>query len=129
MTSATGRPKSRRFRAPLHVAGGTLRFPPLRLLVLLLPLLFQTSTLLAQESDDDSEYQSPWRLSYFPFISAGDNDGPLISIRARYWQPAEYEARQTYTAAVDGAVGFTARGGRYAVVQFQGPQRWAGWRV
>ena len=30
---------------------------------------------------------------------------------------------------MDGALGFTARGGRYAVVQFQGPQRWAGWRV
>ena len=130
MTSATGRPKSRRFRAPLSsVAGGTLRFPPLRLLTLLLPLLIQTSTLLAQESDDDSEYESPWRLSYFPFVSAGDNDGPLISIRARYFQPAEYEARNTYLAAVDGAVGFTARGGRYAAVQFQGPQRWPGWRV
>ena len=50
-------------------------------------------------------------------------------MRARYFQPAEYEARNTYLAAVDGAVGFTARGGRYAAVQFQGPQRWPGWRV
>ena len=95
---------------------------------MLVPLLIQTSTLLAQESDDDSEYQSPWRLSYFPFISAGDNDGPLISMRARYFQPAEYEARNTYVAAADAAVGFTARGGRYAVAQFQGPLRWPGWR-
>ena len=88
-----------------------------------------SSTLRAQESADDSEYQDPWRLSYFPFISAGDNDGPLISLRARYWQPAEYEARNTYLGAVDAAVGFTARGGRYAVAQFQGPLRWPGWRV
>ncbi len=129
MTSATGGPKSRRSRAPLHVAGGSLRFPPLRLLALLLPLLFQTSTLLAQESDVDSEYQSPWRLSYFPFLSAGDNDGPLISMRVHYWQPAEYEARNTYTAAVDAAAGVTMRGGRYGLVQFQGPLRWPGWRV
>ena len=95
---------------------------------MLVPLLIQTSALLAQESDDDSEYQSPWRLSYFPFISAGDNDGPLISMRARYFQPAEYEARNTYVAAADAAVGFTARGGRYAVAQFQGPLRWPGCR-
>jgi hypothetical protein len=129
LTSATGRPKSRWFHTPLHAAGGTLRFPPLRLPTLLLPLLLLTSTLLAQESAGDSEYQDPWRLSYFPFISAGDNDGPLISLRARYWQPAEYEARNTYLGAVDAAVGFTARGGRYAVAQFQGPLRWPGWRV
>jgi outer membrane protein assembly factor BamA len=68
-------------------------------------------------------------LSYFPFISAGDNDGPLISLRAHYWQPAEYEARNTYVAAVDAAAGVTAGGGRYALIQFQGPQRWPGWRV
>ncbi|HVL18417.1 MAG TPA: BamA/TamA family outer membrane protein [Gemmatimonadales bacterium] len=49
-------------------------------------------------------------------------------MRARYFQPAEYEARNTYVAAADAAVGFTARGGRYAVAQFQGPLRWPGWR-
>jgi outer membrane protein assembly factor BamA len=83
--------------------------------------------LLAQ--DADSEFQSPWRLSYFPYLSGGYNDGPLISLRARYWQPAEYEARNTYTAAVDAAAGFTLRGGRYIGARFHAPLRWDGWRI
>jgi outer membrane protein assembly factor BamA len=68
-------------------------------------------------------------LSYFPYLSGGYNDGPLISLRARYWQPAEYEARNTYRAAVDAATGFTLRGGRYIGARFHAPLRWDGWRV
>lgn len=79
--------------------------------------------------DEDSEFSSPWRLSYFPYISGANNDGPLISLRARYWQPAEYEARNTYTAAVDAATGFTLRGGRYIGARFHAPLKWDPWRV
>ena len=62
-------------------------------------------TLSAQDSDEEDS-GSPWRLSYFPYLSGGANDGPMISARVRYWQPAEYEARNTYTAALDGASRF-----------------------
>jgi outer membrane protein assembly factor BamA len=93
----------------------------------LLPLVLHAPRLLAQ--DEESEFRSPWRLSYFPFLSGAYNDGPLISVRARYWQPAEYEARNTYTAALDAATGFTLRGGRYIGARFHAPLRWNGWRV
>ena len=97
------------------------------MLALLLPLLLYPPMLLAQ--DEDSDFSSPWRLSYFPYLSGAYNDGPLISLRARYWQPAEYEARNTYTAAVDAATGFTLRGGRYIGARFHAPLKWDGWRV
>src|SRR6476661_1833896 len=42
---------------------------------------------------------SHWRTSYFPYLTGGANDSPVLSFRVRHWQPAEYEARNTYTAA------------------------------
>jgi hypothetical protein len=88
-------------------------------LPLLLALLLYSPILLAQ--DQDSDAGPSWRLSYFPYLSGGYNDGPLISLRARYWQPAEYEARNTYTAAVDAATGLTLRGGRHIGARFHAP--------
>ncbi len=93
-------------------------------LALLLPLL-AASPLAAQE---DEEYHSPWRLSYFPYISGGVNDGPVISARLRYWQPAAYEDRVTANGAFDVAAGFTLRGGRYATARFTAPGLVEGWR-
>ena len=84
--------------------------------------------LLAQESEEPP-FRSPWRLSYFPYLSGGNNDGPMISARLRYWQPAEYEERTTYTAALDAATGVTLRGGRYVAARFHAPLLWDGWRV
>ena len=72
---------------------------------------------------------TPWRLSYFPYIAGLANDGPAYFLRARYWQPAEYEARNTYTAALDGAVGATAEGSRLALLRFRAPGLWKDWRL
>jgi len=84
---------------------------------------------LSAQDSDEKDSGSPWRLSYFPYLSGGANDGPVISARARYWQPAEYEARNTYTAALDGGAGFTFRGGRYIGGRFHAPLLWPGWRL
>ena len=102
-----------------------------RLPRLLLPLLLAcASAVSAQEADEDDgrEPGSPWRLSYFPYLSGGANDGPVISARLRYWQPAEYEDRVTANGALDVAAGFTLRGSRYAGVRFTAPQLVEGWR-
>jgi hypothetical protein len=102
-----------------------------RLRRLLLPVLLAcSSTLSAQEAEDAGERErgSPWRLSYFPYLSGGANDGPVISARLRYWQPAEYEDRVTYNGAFDAAAGFTFRGTRYAAARFTAPQLVEGWR-
>ena len=98
------------------------------LLVALVPALLGRVPALAAQ-DDEAEHRSPWRLSYFPYISGLANDGPVIYARARYWQPADYEARTTYTAALDAAAGVSFRGSRYAAVRFRAPGLWKDWRL
>ena len=95
---------------------------------LLAPLLLTVPELAAQE-DEEGEPTSPWRTSYFPYFSGLANDGPVISARIRYWQPAPYEARTTYTGALDGAAGVSFRGTRYAAVRFRAPGLWKDWRL
>lgn len=70
----------------------------------------------------------PWRTSYFPYLSGGTNDGPVINFRVRYWQAAEYEDRVTANAALNAEAGITPRGGRHAFIQFRAPQILEGWR-
>ena len=98
------------------------------LLVALIPALLARAPMLAAQ-EDESEQGLPWRISYFPYIAGLANDGPAYFLRARYWQPAEYEARTTYTAAVDAAVGATFEGSRLAVVRFRAPGLWKDWRL
>ena len=83
----------------------------------------------ALETEEESEFHSPWRTSYFPYFSGLANDGPVISARVRYWQPSPYEARTTYNAALDGATGVSFRGTRYAAVRFRAPGLWKDWRL
>jgi hypothetical protein len=97
-------------------------------LVALFPAMLGRVPRLAAQ-DDEAEHRSPWRLSYFPYISGMANDGPVISARARYWQPAAYEARTTYTAALDAATGVSFRGSRYVGVRFRAPGLWKDWRL
>jgi outer membrane protein assembly factor BamA len=70
-----------------------------------------------------------WRTSWFPYLTGGANDTPVLNFRVRHWQPAEYEARTTYTAAVNADAGISTRGSRYASVQFKAPGLWDGWRL
>jgi outer membrane protein assembly factor BamA len=97
-----------------------------RLLLPAMLLLAIASSLAAQE---DAPRRSRWRLSYFPYISGGANDGPVFSGRLRYWQPAAYEDRVTARAALDVAAGLSPQGSRYAVVKFGAPMVWDGWRL
>jgi hypothetical protein len=116
--------------APDMPAGSTRqRFPRVLLLSALLATLLGRGRALAAQEIEDRESTSPWRTSYFPYISGLANDGPVISARIRYWQPAEYEARTTYTAALDGAVGTSFHGTRYAAVRFRAPGLWKDWRL
>jgi hypothetical protein len=96
-------------------------------ILLLALLLLSTSALAAQEPDRPR--RSPWRLSYFPFISGGANDGPVLSARLRYWQPAEYEDRVTARGALDVAAGLSPQGSRFAGVKFSAPLLREGWRL
>ncbi len=70
-----------------------------------------------------------WRTSYFPYLSGGANDSPVLAFRLRHWQPADYEARTTYTAALNADVGIASRGSRFASLQFKAPGLRDGWRL
>ena len=70
-----------------------------------------------------------WRTSWFPYLTGGANDSPVLNFRVRHWQPAEYEARTTHTAALNVDAGISTRGSRYASAQFKAPGLWDGWRV
>ncbi|MGH7536499.1 MAG: BamA/TamA family outer membrane protein, partial [Gemmatimonadales bacterium] len=73
--------------------------------------------------------ESPWRTSYFPYLTGGANDGPVLTFRVRYFQPAAYEDRTTYTGAFTADAGISPRGSRQVTVQFKAPLLWDGWRL
>ncbi|HZI73209.1 MAG TPA: hypothetical protein VFD73_04135, partial [Gemmatimonadales bacterium] len=99
----------------------------MRAVVIALLALLPGLQVAAQEVAEESP-PAPWRTSYFPYLSGGSNDGPVLSFRVRYWQAAEYEDRVTANAALNAEAGITPRGGRHAYVQFRAPQLLEGWR-
>ena len=72
---------------------------------------------------------SHWRTSYFPYLTGGANDSPVLSFRVRHWQPAEYEARNTYTGAFNLDAGIAPHGSRFIAASFRAPELWDGWRL
>ncbi|MGI9041570.1 MAG: BamA/TamA family outer membrane protein [Gemmatimonadales bacterium] len=103
----------------------------MRAIRLFLLALLAGSTLSAQEPEELEEADPgvPWRTSYFPYITGGINDGPVLAARVRHWQPAEYESRVTATAALNLDAGITSRGSRYFRAEFEAPELWEGWRL
>jgi outer membrane protein assembly factor BamA len=78
---------------------------------------------------DESAQKTPWRTSYFPYITGGTNDGPVLAFRVHHFQPAEYDARVTTNAALTADAGITHRGSRHVTVRFKAPQVWKDWRL
>lgn len=70
-----------------------------------------------------------WRTSWFPYLSGGANDSPVLSFRVRHWQAADYEARSTYTAAFNADAGIAPKGSRYVSASYRAPEYWKGWRL
>jgi outer membrane protein assembly factor BamA len=88
------------------------------------------SPALSQEAEPVArEPGARWRTSWFPYLTGGANDSPVLAFRVRHWQPADYEARTTYTAAVNGDAGIASRGSRYLALSFKAPGLWDNWRV
>ena len=77
----------------------------------------------------EAQPKTPWRTSYFPYLTGGPNDGPVLAFRVHYFQPAEYEDRVTTNAAFTGEAGITPRGGRQVILRFRAPQLWKNWRL
>ena len=89
----------------------------------------EDTTGAAAAPDTTENYSAPWRTSYFPYLTGGANDGPVLAARVRYWQPAPYEARFTSNASLTADAGVTARGSRYITGQFRAPGLWKDWRL
>jgi outer membrane protein assembly factor BamA len=81
------------------------------------------------DAAEEPATKSPWRTSYFPYITGGTNDGPVLAFRVHHFQPAEYEAPVTTNAAITADAGITPRGGRHVTVRFRAPQLWKDWRL
>ncbi len=86
-------------------------------------------TTAAAAEDTTEAYSAPWRTSYFPYLTGGANDGPLLAARIRYRQPAAYEARTTSTASATLDAGISGRGSRFVTGQFRAPGLWKDWRL
>jgi hypothetical protein len=100
----------------------------MRTTVLVILSLVSATGVAAQDTTSDEPSAAPWRTSYFPYLSGGTNDGPVLAFRLRYWQAAEYEDRVTANAALNAEAGITPRGGWHAFVQFRAPQLIDDWR-
>jgi outer membrane protein assembly factor BamA len=113
----------------------------MRMLRLLPALALITPTLAVAQVPETSQAPTPaptppveeqgarWRTSYFPYLTGGANDSPLLAFRFRHWQPADYEARTTYTAAFNADAGIAPKGSRFLSVQFKAPGLIDGWRL
>lgn len=72
---------------------------------------------------------APWQLSYFPYITGGSNDGPMLAGRMRWWKPAEYEDRVTAMAEITVDAGIGAQGSRFLTAEAAIPRLAFGWRA
>lgn len=81
-----------------------------------------------EEARIEYDPSTPWRTSWFPYLSGGTNEGPILSLRVRYWQPAEYESRVTATGALTLDAGINAQGSRRVGATFVAPELVDGWR-
>jgi outer membrane protein assembly factor BamA len=81
------------------------------------------------DATDEPAQDTPWRTSYFPYITGGSNDGPVLAFRVHHFKPAEYDARVTTKAALTADAGITSRGSRQVTVRYRAPQLWKDWRV
>ena len=84
---------------------------------------------VGEGSPEPAEPAARWRTSWFPYLSGGANDSPVLSFRVRHWQAAEYEERSTYTAAFNADAGIAPKGSRYVAASFRAPAYWTGWRL
>ena len=96
----------------------------MRILAIVLLALLSGERVWAQEED-----HIPWRTSYFPYITGGANDGPVLAFRVHHFQAAEYEDRVTNNASFTAEAGITPRGGRHLILRFRAPQLWNNWRI
>jgi outer membrane protein assembly factor BamA len=78
---------------------------------------------------DEARAKTPWRTSYFPYLTGAPNDGPVLAFRVHHFQPAEYDERVTTNAAFTAEAGITPRGGRQIILRFRAPQLWKNWRL
>jgi outer membrane protein assembly factor BamA len=73
--------------------------------------------------------QLPMLLSYYPYITGAQNDGPALAFRVRLWEPAPYEDRVTALSSLSADVGSSARGSRFAIARFRAPRLSRQWRL
>lgn len=71
----------------------------------------------------------PWRLSYFPYLTASPNDGVMGMARALWFQQADYGARVTNQSEVSLEAGYSTRDAWLARADVALPMLADGWRL
>lgn len=80
-------------------------------------------------AEGDTAWVAPWRLSYFPGLESGINEGPLPSLRLRYFQMAGYDERVTVRQRLSVSVGASFLGSWYGLANYVAPRFGDGWRL
>lgn len=93
---------------------------------LVVPLLPERA---APRIADDSTYRYPWRWGFFPALSDGTNDGPMLQMRVRGFQMAEYSDRIVNRQSFSAVAGGTFRGSALGLVRYQAPRFGPGLRL
>lgn len=72
---------------------------------------------------------NPWRLSYFPGLQGGTNDGVMPAFRVRYFQQAAYDDKVTVNARLTGTAAVSFKGSFLFNANFVAPRLAPGWRL
>ncbi len=83
----------------------------------------------AAAQDGDAEPGVPWRLSYFPYLTASPNDGVMGTARAIWFQQAEWGTRTSLRRSVAIDAGYSTRDAWLGRVTYADPTLADGWRA
>lgn len=97
----------------------------IRAAILLASALLTASALSAQ----DERIDTPWRLSYFPYLTLSPNDGVMGIARMIYFQQADWGGRLSLQSSVAVEAGYSTRDAWLGRVTWSEPLLAPGWRM
>jgi outer membrane protein assembly factor BamA len=88
-------------------------------------LILTSSMLTAQER----KQSIPWKNSFYPMVVSQSNDFPTFVFHFEERRGADYYARTPYSGLAQLDLGASTHGSRFALITFEAPLLWDGWRV
>lgn len=107
----------------------TLRRALLLVALTAAPLVAQNDGAAIPAGDTTAFGDSPWLLSYYPYVGGGLGGGPALYARVRFFQPATWQNRVTYRQEAWAEAGIGLHGSRVLGLGYSAPLFAPGWRV